>query len=336
MADEKVYVGVDLGGTKILAGVVDSAGKVISRAKKKTRAAEGVDVVVDRICNSVVEAIDTAGIRSDRVIALGIGAAGPVDFDKGVVLTAGNMPWRNVPLRKQLSAKLGIQTVIVDNDVNAGTYGEWKVGAGKGINSQLGIFVGTGIGGGLVLNGQLYRGHFFTAGEIGHTIINAGGSLTGRSLEDLASRGAINVFIARRISTNHPSKVAQMVAAESNLFTDIRSRILADAYAAKDPVTVQIVTEAARYVGTAIANAVTLLSLARVILGGGVVEAIGKPFAKLVEEQMRADMWPNDLAVELVDAQLGDDAVMVGAALMARDVAKEGAKQPAKTAPKGK
>jgi glucokinase len=318
MADTRLYVGVDLGGTKILASVVDAAGRVLSRVKRKTRAEEGAAVVVDRLVRAVESAAAEAGVSKDRISAVGLGVAGPVDFDKGVVLTAGNMPWTNVPLRTTLRKRLGVPAVVVDNDVNAGAYGEWKQGAGKGCDSLLGVFVGTGIGGGLVLNGELYRGHFWTAGEIGHTIIQTGGGMTARNLEDLASRAAIGVTIARSISTNHPSKVSEVVPPDG-LFTEIRSGVLAEAYRAGDAVVVQAVEEAARHIGTACANAVTLLSLKRVVLGGGLTEALGAPLVKLVAMQFRADVWPGTLQTELVEGQLKDDAVVVGAALLARD-----------------
>lgn len=319
--DTNLYLGVDLGGTKILAAVVDASGKVLSRSKKKTKAEEGAPIVAERIAKAVEEAMQEAKVDGKTVAALGVGACGPVDFAKGVVITAGNMPWKDVPLRDMLRKRLGMDVVVIDNDVNAGTYGEWKVGAGKGCDSLLGVFVGTGIGGGLVLDGRLYRGRFHTAGEIGHTIIQAGGGMTGRNLEDLASRAAVGVIIARAVLTNHPSKITASVE-PGQIFTSIRSKAMANAFADKDPVVVRAIEEAARHIGTATANVVTLLSLQRVIIGGGLTEAIGSPLVKLIEKQFRQDVWPETLPVELVEAQLQDDAVAVGAALLARDSAR--------------
>ncbi len=312
----KHYVGIDVGGTKILAGVVTESGDVLSRQKSKTRAARGLDSVIDRICRCVEEAVEAAEV--DAIAAVGVGVAGPVDVDSGVVLTAGNMPWSNVPLRKILTERLGLGPVVVDNDVNTGTYAEWRVGAGAGHRDLLGVFVGTGIGGALVLNGQLYRGHFHTAGEIGHTILEAGGTLAHRSLEDLASRGAMGSILARRLATNHPSVLSEWIEPDK-LFVRLRSKLLAKAYAQGDAETVRCVHQSARYTGTAIANMVTMLSLPRVVVGGGVVEAIGGDYVDLVAEAVRADVFPANLPVEIAAAELGDDAVMVGAAMEARD-----------------
>jgi glucokinase len=316
MASDNLYVGVDLGGTKILAGVVDAAGKVHACAKKKTRAEEGVDAVVGRICACVGEAL--ADIDAKRVAAVGVGVAGPTDFERGVVLTAGNMPWKNVPLAKMLRDKLNVPAVVVDNDVNAATYGEWLFGAGKGADDLLGVFVGTGIGAGLILNRRLYRGHSHTAGEIGHTVINAGGGLTGRTLEDLASRGALGVMLGRRIATNHPSMLSDMIEPDA-IFTALRSGVLADAYAKGDDETVRCVHEAARYVGIAVANAVVMLSLPCVVIGGGLTEALGKAFVSRVVEHMQAELFPPNLKVKVAPAGLGDDAGCVGAAALARE-----------------
>lgn len=320
MGAQPLYAGVDIGGTKILASVIDANGKVLSRAKVKTRAQEGVEPVVKRVEQALREAADGAEVKLTQLTATGVGFAGPVQFDKGVALTAGNMPWKNVPLRDMLAKRMGLKNVVIENDVNAGTYGEWVSGAGKGCKSLLGVFVGTGIGGGLVLDGRMYRGHFFTAGEIGHTVIQAGGNLTGRTLEDLASRAALGIFIARRIATNHPSAISKLVDPEK-LFTRARSGLLKQAYADGDPVVRQIVHESARYTGVAAANAVTLLSLQRVVVGGGVVEALGKEYVNLVEKHLRQDIFPETLPVEVVPAKLEDDAVIVGAALLARDTA---------------
>lgn len=318
MATDKLYVGIDVGGTKILATVADASGKVLSRAKVKTQAAEGVDPVVARMAEATGKALSDAKVKASDVGGLGVGFAGPVDFDNGVVITAGNMPFNNVPLRKLLIKAIGIEPVVIDNDVNAGTYGEWQAGAGQKLDSLIGVFVGTGIGGGIVLNGKLYRGHYHTAGEIGHTIINDGGHITGRRLEDLASRGALGVHLSRRIATNHPSSLSDDLS-DKKLFTGIRSKHIKRGVEDKDPMTLAMIAESARYTGVAAANAVTLLSLPAVILGGGLVEALGSMYVKQVEQALRKDIWPEDLDVKVLEAKLGDDAVSLGAALLARD-----------------
>ena len=155
---------------------------------------------------------------------------------------------------------------------------------------------------------------------MGHTIINADGGTARRSLEDLASRAAIGITLARRIRTNHPSTIKDFADA-SKMFVRVRSSALAEAYRTGDAEVVGIVNEAARYVGSALANAVMLLGLPLVVLGGGLVEAIGEPFVDLAAKQMRSELFPEDMAVKVVSAALGDDAVMLGAVGLARAAA---------------
>lgn len=324
MASGRLTIGVDLGATKLLAALVDERGNVVARRKKKTQADQGVDAVIGRVVDSVRELLNDAG--DAKIRAAGVGFAGPVDFKKQLVITAGNMPWRDVPLGKILADKLKLSTVVVDNDTNAGTYGEWRRGAGSGRDDFMGIFVGTGIGAGLVLDGRMYRGHYHTAGEIGHTIIDVCGALSRRNLEDSASRTAMGITLARRIRTNHPSSLANLAESEG-LFVRIRSKALAQAYQAGDKEVVAIVQESARFVGTAIANVVTMLSLPLVVLGGGVTEALGKPYVELVRQQVRADIFPPELEVDVVAAKLGDDATIVGAAAMAQEMAEAKGKE---------
>lgn len=316
MADKQLFIGVDLGGTKILAGVVEDNGKVISRAKKKTQADQGPAKVIGRIAECVQDAMAAAGVT--KVTAVGVGSAGAIDYDRGVILEAGNLGWKNFPLREMLAKELSHEAVVVDNDVNAGAYGEWKLGAGKNAENLLAVFVGTGIGGGLVLNGRLYRGQLHTAGEIGHTVINTGGATVTRTLEDLASRGAMGAMLARRMATGHASSLSEYGSPEK-VFSRLRSGVLANAFKFRDAETIACVHETACYVGTGVANAVTLLSLPRVVLGGGVVEALGQPYVDLVAEQIRRETFPPGLKVQVAMAKLADDAVMVGAAMMARD-----------------
>jgi glucokinase len=324
MASTRLTIGVDLGATKLLAALVDERGNVVARRKRKTLAAEGVDAVVARVVESARELLDEAG--DAKVRAAGVGIAGPVDFKRGIVITAGNMPWHDVPLGKILAERLKLSTVVVDNDTNAGTYGEWRRGAATGRSDFMGVFVGTGIGAGLVLDGRMYRGHHHTAGEIGHTIIDAGGGLARRSMEDLASRTAMGITLARRIRTNHPSSVSDL-AGTGELFLRVRSKALAEAYQAGDREVMAVVQEAAKYVGVAIGNVVTMLSLPLVVLGGGVTEALGKPFIELVRQHVRDELFPPDLSVDVVAAKLGDDATVVGAAAMAQEAAEAKGKE---------
>lgn len=314
--DKRPYVGVDLGGTNIQAGVVDHNHKVLGTKKVKTGADDGAEAVVDRLARTIEKAIDKANLKKSDVGGVCVGAPGTVDIKKGVVVNATNLRWNDFPLVEALTKQVDLP-VTLDNDVNVGTWGEYRVGAAKEFKDVLGIFVGTGIGGGLVLNGELYHGHYFTAGEIGHTVLMPDGPIGRRSLENLASRtNAVNLLI-NLIRANNPSEVTDITGGD---LTDIRSKVLAEAVQRKDALTLQVMRDAAHYVGTSIANTVTLLSLPCVVIGGGLTEAMGEPWMKWVRESFEKLVFPPELRrCKVVAASLGDDAGLVGAALLARD-----------------
>ncbi len=312
-----VWVGVDLGGTNIGAGVVGASGKVVSRAKMKTRADEGTMAVVRRVAETVRDAASDAGLKVKDLQAVGIGAPGTVDIDKGMVVRAVNLRWNKVLLGGLLKKELDGVPVVVENDVNVAAWGEFATGNAKKDRDMLAVWVGTGIGGGLVLGGQLFRGHHLTAGEIGHTIIHADAALGRRTLENNASRTAVVNLLTQLISANHESKITQIVGGD---FSSIRSRVIAKALQMDDPLTRQVLQQAAKYVGVAIANSVTMLSLPCVVLGGGVTDSLGQPWVQWVQEAFEEYVFPLELrSCRIVASRLGDDAGIVGAALLAKE-----------------
>jgi glucokinase len=318
MADKDLIVGVDLGGTNVSAGVFDGKSKLLGLQKNKTKAEQGSDAVIKRIVKTIQEALEISKSKLEDVAAVGIGAPGAIDVKRGVVLNAVNLRWTDFPLGKALAGEIkqnGL-TVVVDNDVNVGTWGEYVAGAGRGIDDLLGVFVGTGIGGGLVLDGKLYHGHFSTAGEIGHIAMHPDGPLGRRTLENLASRTAVANLIGDLVRANRKSVITKLV--EGNL-ADIRSRAIADAIKEKDELVTQVVQESAGYVGAAIANMVTVLSLKGVVLGGGLAEALGGPYLKWVRDAFERHVFPLELRdCKLKLSELGDSAGVVGAAALAR------------------
>lgn len=316
MASVKPFIGIDLGGTNMQIGVVDKTAVVLGRSRKKTNADQGKDRVLERLVEGVLEACTEAGITPAQLGGLGIGAPGAVDPHLGIVLEAVNLRWNDVPLAKILKTKLGIP-VYIENDVNVAVYGEWKHGSGRGASDLLGIWLGTGVGGGLVLNNSLYGGALFTAGEIGHTTLFPNAALGTRSLEQSCSRSSVADRIVRLIRANHPSSLAKTVMEEGQ----IKSKAIAEAFREGDSLTVRVIEEAAMLVGIAAANVVTLLSLPRVILGGGLTEAIGKPFVSLVKKTVREHAFPERCKlVEVVASELEDDAGLVGAGMLAREM----------------
>jgi glucokinase len=312
---DQPVLGVDLGGTNIQAGILDADNKILVRAAVKTKPESGADGVVKRIARLADDLLAKAGLKRGDVAGLGIGAPGAIDIRKGIVLTAVNLRWSNFPLADALCKELGL-AVTLDNDVNVGAWGEHQMGAGEGFDDMLGVFVGTGIGGGIVLGGRLYYGHFQTAGEIGHTVLRADAPLGRRTLENVASRTAVTTLLTTLINSHHPSLITDLTQGD---LTKMRSKVLATALEQKDPLTVRVVADAARYVGVAVANAVTLLSLPCVVIGGGFATAMGEPFLAQVRNTFDELVFPPQLqACQVHLSKLGDDAGVAGAALLAR------------------
>lgn len=313
------FVGIDLGGTNIQCGVLASGSdsKLLNRAGTKTKAETGSDAVLDRIAKLVHKVCDAAGVDVKDLGGIGIGAPGAVDIEKGLVLNAVNLGWVDLPVEKLLSKRLDGVPVKLDNDVNVGAWGEYKAGAGKGFDTQMAVFVGTGIGGGLILDGKLYHGPGGTAGEIGHIVLQSGGTLGRRTLENLASRTSIVNTLINQIESNQPSIVPELVDGD---LSRIRSKILAQATTKKDPLTLRVISDAARIVGIGIANVVTLLSIRCVVVGGGATEALGEPWMDLIRQSFREHVFPAELRdCRIVASKLEDDAGVVGAALLARE-----------------
>lgn len=167
-------VGVDLGGTNMQAIVVDPTNKIVGRTHGRTEPERGADDVIDRLVETVDDACREAGTSLTEIGAVGIAAAGAIDIPNGVILVAPNLHWENLPLLDRLREKIG-RPVVLENDVNGAVWGEHHLGAGVGHGDVLGVWVGTGIGGGLILDGHIHHGAFFTAGEIGHTILTPNG-----------------------------------------------------------------------------------------------------------------------------------------------------------------
>jgi glucokinase len=316
MPDTKPVVGIDLGGTNVQIGVVSENKKILGRAKRKSKPEEGRDAVIGRIVDGVEEACKEGKVRLSELGGIGIGAPGAIDPDTGTVIEAVNLRWDNVPLADILGKKLG-KPVFVENDVNAAVYGENKLGAGENARELLGVWLGTGIGGGLILNGKLYAGTFFTAGEIGHTTLFPGNPPGSRSLEQNCSRTSVVERLIKLIRSNHKSVIPSLVDGD---LSEVKSKTVAKAYEMGDELTVEVVDNAAELVGVSIAGVVTLLSLGRVVLGGGLTEALGDALVDKVKKSVRAHVFPDKCrSVKVVGTKLLDDAGVMGSALIAME-----------------
>ena len=312
-----VVVGVDLGGTNMQIGVVSAEGRVIGRAKRKTKAHEGRDTVIRRLVEGVARALDDAKTPRERLVAVGVGAPSAVDFEKGLVIKAGNLGWEDVPLRDILARELACP-VALDNDVNVAAWGEAQLGVARGRPNTLAVWVGTGVGAGLVLDGRLWRGPRHTAGEIGHVVLFPGGQPGMMTVEDICSRtGIVNAL--RRLLPMHPDSVLhRLIAERADETGSIGSSTIARAYEKDDELARKVVDRSAEFLGIAIANIVTMLSIDCVVLGGGVTEALGEAYVGRVRKCFERTVFPNVLRrTDVLASALNDDAGMLGAAMLA-------------------
>lgn len=313
-------LGIDLGGTKILAGVVSPTHQILGRAKRPTPAQEGGEAILRSMIDCVDDALANAGIGRADVSAAGIGSPGPLDVATGTILFSSNLNVRDFPLGPLLSKALG-RPVLLQNDVRAGGYGEFRLGAGKGFHDLIAAFVGTGIGGCLVSRGKVVEGSTGNAGEIGHTMVKAKGPRCGCGnrgcMEALASRTAITRRIVKAIREGTPTTLSDKVNKKSS---KLKSGDLAEAVLAGDHVATREVRRAAHFLGLGLGGLINVFGPEIVIIGGGVAEALGEPYVELVRASARQQAIADPAAaVRIERAALGDDAGVLGSALLARE-----------------
>src|SRR5580765_6402835 len=303
-------VGVDLGGTKILAGVFDSSLEQVGLTKLSTKSQRGVDKVVERIARCAQDAVDEADLTFKQIAGVGIGAPGAVDFDAGTVIFAPNLEgWKEISLKKELEKILGVP-VFVENDCNICALGVYVAELKSKPRSMVGVFVGTGIGGGLVIDGELYSGAGPTAGEVGHMVLDVSGPKCGCGnkgcFEALASRTAIFQQIKAGIKDGQKTLLTEMLGAD---LADLRSGDLRKAIRRGDKFVDRIIEGAAEYIGIATANLINILNPEVVILGGGVIEALDDEMMSVIIETAKDFTMPGSpKGVEIIASKLGDTA----------------------------
>lgn len=316
MARKNLYAGVDIGGTKISVVITNGRGEIIGRSRKKSKPDKGFAVVMERTAGAVGEALAACGGLSSKDIAvLGVGAPSPILPD-GTAVQAANMGWKRAPLVKTLHKMLGCP-VFAENDCNAGAYGEYRLGAGKGAKLLIGLFVGTGLGGGLVMDGRIISGVNMMGGEFGHMTIKSGGRPCG-----CGKRGCIEAYTSKIgmgyrfrheiLCEQRPSLLKDLCKDD---YSNIRSSVLRQAWLAGDAVTVETLTESAEYLGEAISSFITLLAPDVVVVGGGVYQALSHQLMPIVRRRVRETCYPAASLrdTRIVTAALGDDAVALGA-----------------------
>jgi len=322
---EKIVVGVDLGGTNLVAGTVSQTGKVISRVKVPTRADEGLDAVIGRIVDSIELVLAEAGCGKDDVLAAGVGAPGPLNWQTGVIFTPPNLPgWKDVPLGPMLAERLGI-TTFIENDANSAGYGESWAGAGRDVNDLIALTLGTGIGGAIVLGNKLWRGIDGTAAEIGHMIIQADGRPckcgSRGCFEQYGSATGIVITARELIDSGRETMLGEMVDGDLDKLT---AKLVHDAYLRGDALAGEVLTETGRLLGIGLTTLANLLNPEMFVICGGVVAAgdvLFDPMRRTLREL--AFKVPGKRA-RVVPAAFGDDAGMIGAAGIALEHVNEG------------
>lgn len=313
------WLGFDLGGTKMHAVIFDGDWKPLARRRKKTRGHDGDEAGVERIIGIIEKLCDEAKITSSDLSGIGIGIPGPIDMESGIIVGAPNLGWKNVPLQQLLEKRFGCP-VAVCNDVDAGLFGEYSFGAARGARTALGVFPGTGIGGGMIYEGQIFRGKHASCLEVGHIPVDPHGAPCGCGrrgcLETVASRLAISAEIAKAAYRGQAPHLLRVAGTD---LANIRSGILAEAIEAGDHIVEEIVRNAARMLGSALAGLVNVLLPDQLVLGGGLVEALPKIYLDEVQEELKHRVMPAyTKSYEVSVAKLGDDAGVMGAAAWAR------------------
>jgi glucokinase len=306
---------VDLGGTKIITSVILSTGEIKCRKYSLTLANEGPRQVIDSLSSAVAETMARAKLETPDIAGIGIAVAGVLDIDRGIVTTSPNLPhWHNVPLRDIFADRLGIVTYVI-NDASAAALGEHRFGAGMGFENIVYLTVSTGIGGGIIIGGELYSGADGCAGEVGHMTIEADGPQCHCGnfgcLEATASGWAVAEEATMRISRGERSSIIELV---NGKVENITAETVAMAARRGDQLAADIVTKAANYLGIGLANLVNIFNPELIIIGGGLSkmgDMLLKPARKVVKE--RAFQLPARTA-HIVRARLGSNAGIIGAA----------------------
>ena len=310
---ESYNICLDVGGTKVLGAIFNEKKEIVYRLKKRTKSGGDGSADVEQVIIGVVEEmIRESGIDPKELNAIASCAPGVIDQERGVVLFTPNLPWRNYDIRSSMEKKFGIPFYI-GNDVNLGVLGEYKYGVARGYKNVVGFFVGTGMGGGLILNGELYTGNQFKGAEYGHMILDPEGPLCNCGqrgcLEAFSSKQGMSAYIRQQVSRGRESMMADAVS--EGVF---RSKALKKALAAKDPVAMEAVDRACHYLAIATGNMINTISPDLVIYGGGIIEAMGDLFlSKILAEVDRYCMTAIRPTVDIKNAALGDDSVIYGA-----------------------
>ncbi len=316
-------IGVDLGGTKVATALTDIHGHILQRAEVPTGAREGAEAVISRIVESIRTVMNTVvdgrKVSPEEVLGIGIGSPGPLDARRGIVLAAPNLKWENVPICDPIAETFGLPTYL-DNDASLAAMAESRFGAGKGVENMIYMTVSTGIGGGIIINGRIYRGSHGNAGEIGHMTIKSDGPRCGCGnfgcLEALASGTAIAREAAEGIRTGMTTSLREKANGDP---AKVTARLVGEALREGDSFAREVIHQAANYLGIGLANLVDIFDPEIIVIGGG-VSRIGEELFEPARETMRERALPAVVKdVKIAPALLGGDSGVLGAASLVLD-----------------
>lgn len=313
---KKYSIGIDLGGTKILIGLVEKeSGKVVSHIKKKTKKEKGPENIVRKMVEGVEELLEESGKSFTEISSIGIGSAGQIDRKNGIIIGAPNLDCYNLNLKEILKNKFNIP-VFVGNDVEVATIGEQKFGAGKGCADFVCVFVGTGIGSAIVKNGHIIYGATGTAGELGHIIVDLNGRPCACGahgcLEAYASRSAIETRIEGALKKGRKSCISEYLE-EGKAIT---SSMIRKSIEREDELVTQCVSEASEYLSGGLASVINLINPELIILGGGLIEAVDYFYKQTIKKAKSKSLPVPAEKIRFSKTILGDYSGVIGAALL--------------------
>ena len=311
-------IGIDLGGTNIKVGIVDENYNIVSRSSVKTNLPRPAEGIVDGICEAVNIALENAKLTLDDIEAVGIGTPGAANRSTGVVLYSNNLGFKNTPLGKMLAERLS-KDIFVENDANAAAFGEYLAGAGKGYDNVLVITLGTGVGGGVIIDGKIYTGFNFCGAELGHTVIEYNGRpcTCGRKgcFEAYSSATGLINATKKAMEENKNSKLWEIAGSLDN----VDGKTAFDGMRADDETAKNVVKEYIEYLGCGLVNMVNIFQPEVLLIGGGVCkegENLTRPLKEIIERDSYC-IDPNN-STKLDVCKLGNDAGIIGAAFLCR------------------
>lgn len=313
--NKTLLIGVDLGGTNMRMGMVTSDGRMVHRLILPTRVTLGLDKVVERIIKAIQEVINQTIVPGNQIKGIGIGSPGTIDIQSGIIISSPNFPkWKQVPLKHMIEEKLSIPT-FMDNDANAFAFGEKWVGAGKEVQSLVCLTLGTGVGGGIILNGRIWHGADGMAAEIGHmTVLPDGLKCNCGNYGCLESYASASSIVRRVCNAIQSGKLTMVLDYAKGNLENITSDLVYQAALKGDELAIHIMNETATFLGIGIANLINLLNPEMIVVGGGLTNAWDIIYPVTLKEVQKRALSEMAKRVKIVRASLGDNSGIIGAA----------------------